>query len=88
MSKIRTLETLEINEIQILEIIRSNTQSSTHKLAILNRLKQLAVHGGKDFDIKIMQNLINGLTNEGFIEFIEKVESYKLTDLGKEVLFS
>lgn len=88
MSKSRTLEELSINEIQILEIIRSDLQSSTHKLAILNQLKQLVIHAGKDFDIKFMQNIINGLTNEGFIEFIEKVESYRLTDLGKEVLFS
>ena len=84
----RSLEDLSIEEVQILEIIKSNTQTSIHKLGILNQLKQFAVHGGNNFDIKIMQDHIDKLVFEGFIEFIEKIESYKLTDLGTDILFS
>jgi hypothetical protein len=82
----RDLEELSIEEVQILEIVREG--STTHKLAILDQMKQYADHGEKEFDVLTMQNLIDGLTNENYLRFIEKIESYTITDSGRDLLFS
>ena len=82
----RDLDELSIEEVQILEIVREG--STIHKLAILNQMKQYADHGEKEFDIITIQNLIDGLTFENYLRFIEKIESYSLTEAGRDLLFS
>jgi aromatic ring-opening dioxygenase catalytic subunit (LigB family) len=82
----RDLEDLSIEEVQILEIVREG--STIHRLAILDQMKHYANHGEKEFDIMTIQNLIDGLTNENYLKFIEKIESYSITELGRDLLFS
>lgn len=82
----RDLDELSIEEVQILEIVREG--STIHKLAILNLMKQYAEHGEKEFEIDTIQNLIDGLTFENYLKFIENIESYSLTEAGRDLLFS
>lgn len=73
-----------IEAYQILQICEA--ESSVHKLNILNQLKQYASYGGRGFDAKIAQQILNDLTNDGYITYIEKIDSYKITEKGKDAL--
>ena len=69
---------------QILQICAA--ESSVHRLNILNQIKQFAQFGGRGFDINIAQQTLDELTENGFIAFIEKIDSYKITEKGKDAL--
>ena len=74
-----------IEAYQILQIC-SSERKAFHKLNILNQLKSFSQFGGRGFDIGIAQETLNELTNDGFISYLENIDSYKITDKGMDVL--
>lgn len=75
---------LSMDAYQILQIVVA--EPSVHRYNILNQLKELSSFGGKEFDLPAMQELLQSLTDQGFVEYNEKVDSYKITDRGKDLL--
>jgi hypothetical protein len=70
---------------QILQICAAE-KKAFHKLNILNQLKSFSQFGGRGFDIGIAQQTLDELTTQGYIAYIEKIDSYKITEKGIDIL--
>ena len=66
---------------QILQIVEDAT---VHKLNIMNQIKQFSTFGGRGFDAKTLQQILDEMVEGGYITYIEKIDSYKITEKGKE----
>ena len=69
---------------QILQILES--ERSVHRLNILNQLKSYASFGGRGFDINVANETLKDLTEKGFIEYVEKIDTFKITEKGRDAL--
>ncbi|MHA2364615.1 MAG: hypothetical protein ACXAC7_11715 [Candidatus Hodarchaeales archaeon] len=77
---------LSIDAIQILQITEPN--QAFHRLHILNQMKQYATYAGKLFDVEHIQSLVDDLVLKGYLEFLEKLESYRITPAGIDAMES
>ena len=69
---------------QILSILED--ESSVHRMNILNQIKSYSSIGGRGFDINVVNQTLQEMTNDGYITFIEKINSFKITDKGRDAL--
>ncbi|MFW9928460.1 MAG: hypothetical protein ACFFD1_03630 [Candidatus Thorarchaeota archaeon] len=83
---VRTLEELSIEEIQILQITKES--GTTHKLGIMSQIKQYFTHANREFNIDLIQKTLDRLVVEGLIRYIKDLDSYSITELGQDILFS
>lgn len=70
---------------QILQICAAE-KKAFHKMNILNQLKSYAKFGGRGFDMGIAQQTLDELTTQGYITYLENIDSYKITPKGIDVL--
>lgn len=68
----------------LLEIIGATR--SIHKLNILNQYKQLMNFSGSEFNKEKLESMLNKLTTESYISYIQDIDSYKIKDKGKELV--
>ena len=74
-----------IEAYQILQICAAE-KKAFHKLHILNQLKQFSQFGGRGFDIGIAEETLNELHSQGYIAYLENIDSYKITEKGLDAL--
>ena len=75
---------LTADELSLLEIIAQKT--SMHTYAILDQVRQMAALTGAPFDKdKVMLDLKN-LYDKGLIDYLDKLESWKITVEGRSYL--
>ena len=74
-----------IEAYQILQICAAE-RKAFHKLNILNQLKSFSQFGGRGFDLGIAQQTLDELTTNGYITYLDNIESYKITDKGMDAL--
>lgn len=68
----------------LLEIIGATR--SIHKMNILNQSKQLFEFSEKNFNKEDTELLLSRLAKESLIIYIQDIDSYKITDKGKELI--
>lgn len=69
---------------QVLQILEEGR--GVHKLNIMNQIKQYGGHAGRGFDAAVMQNILDEMVKDGYIVYIENIDSYKITEKGKDAL--
>ena len=74
-----------IEAYQILQICSAENKAF-HKLNILNQIKSLSQFGGRGFDIGVAQQTLDELTSQGYIAYLDNIDSYKITTKGIDAL--
>ena len=69
---------------QILQILED--ESSVHRMNILNQIKSYSTIGGRGFDVNVVNQTLQEMTNEGLIEYVERIDSFKITEMGRDAL--
>lgn len=69
---------------QILQILEG--ESSVHRLNILNQIKSYSTFGGRGFDVGVVNETLKEMTEQGYIDFVEKIDSFKITQKGLDAL--
>ena len=69
---------------QILQILES--ESSVHRLNILNQIKSYSTFGGRGFDVAVVNQTLKEMTDQGYIAYVEKIDSFKITQKGLDVI--
>lgn len=75
---------LSIEVIQLLQIAEPN--KAFHRLHFLSQMKQFSTYAGKIFDVKRVQSVLDSLVEKNYLEFLENIESYRITKAGIDVL--
>lgn len=69
-------------ELTVLEIVGQRT--SMHTLGVLDQVKQMTALTGSAFDKDVVMGRLNSLKDKGLISYIDKLDSWKITDDGKD----
>jgi predicted transcriptional regulator len=55
-------------------------------LNILNQIKSYSTFGGRGFDVNVINQTLKEMTDEGYIDYVEKIDSFKITQKGRDAL--
>ena len=78
------MSNLSIEAIQLLQIAEPN--KAQHRLHYLNQMKQYTTYAGKSFDLNHIQSVLDQLVEKKYMEFLENLESYRITQTGLDIL--
>ncbi|MFX0113114.1 MAG: hypothetical protein ACFFB3_01060 [Candidatus Hodarchaeota archaeon] len=76
---------LSVDHMAILEIVGSASRTM-HTLGVLDQKKRMSKLVGGSFDKEEVLSILRALETKGLIKFLPDLDSWKLTEKGRELL--